>query len=104
MGLRARIVRRWNRRDVVAVLVIGVTVAFVTGTTLLVIAATSQTTDVAREFDRVGDVTTVASMDEATERAGPDAVVLPLARITDATGGERSDGDIPEGTGGRSKR
>jgi len=104
MGLRARIVRRWNRRDVVAVLVIGVTVAFVTGTTLLVVAATTQTTDVAREFDRVGDVGVVESVDEARARAGPDDAILPLARVTDATGGERSDGDIPEGTGGRSKR
>ncbi|MFW5919406.1 MAG: hypothetical protein ACOCSF_04320 [Halanaeroarchaeum sp.] len=70
MGLEATILRRWNRRDVLAVLVVGVTVAFVTGTTVLVVAATTQTTDVAGEFDRVGDVAVVVLGWSAAATAG----------------------------------
>lgn len=69
MGLEATILRRWNRRDVLAALVV-VTVAFVTGTTVLVVAATTQTTDVAGEFDRVGDVAVVVLGWSAAATAG----------------------------------
>ncbi|MFT4964959.1 MAG: hypothetical protein ACI9PP_002248, partial [Halobacteriales archaeon] len=95
MDVRKAILRRWNRRDVFAVLVIGVTIAFLTGTTLVVVAATTGTTDVARKFDSEGAVTDAASLDEARANAPDGAMILPLSRVTDSTGTERYVVGIP---------
>jgi ABC-type lipoprotein release transport system permease subunit len=97
MGVRNAILRRWNRRDVLAVLVIGVTVAFLTGTTLVVVAAATGTTDVARGYDSAGTVAYVESVEDARARTPADAVILPLATVTAPTGSERSVVGIPEG-------
>jgi ABC-type antimicrobial peptide transport system permease subunit len=102
MGLRATIVRRWTRRDVFAVLVIGLTVAFVTGTAVIVGAATAQTTDVAREFDRTGSVTYVPA-NAATRfpvESPAHAVRLPLAQVSDGAGNAGVVVAIPNGTDG----
>ncbi|WP_101297147.1 FtsX-like permease family protein [Halegenticoccus soli] len=81
MGYRRSILFRWSRRDRLAVLVIAATVAFLTGTTLVVFAAGAQTSAIAEEYDSDGTVTRYASVEEARAAAGPDGVVLPSARV-----------------------
>lgn len=73
MGYRGSLVWRWTRRDRLAVVVVAVTVAFFTGSVLVVDAASSQTTEMAAEYGPVGYVST-----------GPGgAVELPISSLTD---------------------
>lgn len=72
MGYRSALVRRWTRRDRLAIIVIAVTVAFFTGTTLVVSAAAAHTSQLAAEFGPLGYVT----MDEST-------TTLPVAALAD---------------------
>lgn len=51
MGYQQALLRRWSRRDRLAVLVIAVTVAFPTGATVLLFAVGAQTASVAAKFD-----------------------------------------------------
>lgn len=72
MGYRASIVRRWSRRDRLAIVVIAVTVAFFTGATLVVAAVAGQTSQMAAEYGPVAYVT--------TSHAG---TTMPVATLTD---------------------
>lgn len=78
MGYRRAILGRWARRDRLAVVVVAVTVAFLTGTALLLAATGAQTTAIAAEYDSRGTATFHASPAAANAAAPPDAVVLPL--------------------------
>ena len=84
MTYRHALLTRWSRRDRLAVLVVGVTVAFLVGTTLLVFAAGTQTAAIAAQFDSPGSVTVHESPAAATA-SDPDAVVLPLGRANSTT-------------------
>ena len=75
------LVTRWSRRDRLAVLVIGVAVAFLTGATVLLLAIGGQTAGIAAQFDTPGSATYVAG-DAAPPDAGPDAQVLPVTTAT----------------------
>lgn len=84
MSYRRALLTRWSRRDRLAVLVVAVTVAFLVGTTLLVLAAGAQTASIAAQFDSPGSVTAHA-LPDAARASDPDAVVLPLGRVNGTT-------------------
>nr|WP_255666532.1 FtsX-like permease family protein [Haladaptatus sp. DYF46] len=73
---------RWSRRDKLAVLVIAVTLAFLTGTTLVVAAVSTQTTTIAQEYGTDGTAAHYDSVARAHEAAGADALVVPTATVT----------------------
>lgn len=89
MGYRSALLFRWSRRDRLAVLVVAVTVAFLTGTALLMLAAGAQTTAIAAEFGAPGIVTHYDSPETAYVAAPVGAIVLPVAEVT-----------LPDGTTG----
>ncbi|WP_266080505.1 FtsX-like permease family protein [Haladaptatus caseinilyticus] len=86
MGYRRHLLTRWSRRDALAVLVVVVTVAFITGVTLVVLAAGSQTTSIAKEYDAGGRATYYETMQEARVDADDGALVLPVASVTKSNG------------------
>lgn len=83
MGFRGIVLRRWSRRDRLAVFVVAVTVAFLTGTTLLVLATGTQTAGIAAQFESPGSA--IYYDDPATARAAAsdssESVVLPVASV-----------------------
>ncbi|WP_255196435.1 FtsX-like permease family protein [Halorarius litoreus] len=86
MSYRRALLTRWSRRDRLAVLVVAVAVAFLTGTTLVVLAVGSSTAGIAAEFSAGAAVTEHQSVADAEAAAGPDAVVVPLATVETANG------------------
>jgi hypothetical protein len=95
MGYYRALLTRWSRRDRLAVLVVALAVAFLTGTTLVVLAVGSSTAGIAAEFQATAAVTEHATVAQAQAAAGPDAVVLPLATVN-ATNGTATVVGIPE--------
>jgi ABC-type lipoprotein release transport system permease subunit len=77
MGYRQALLVRWSRRDRLAVLVVAVTVAFLTGATVLLFAVGAQTASVAAEFDSPGSI----EYAEGVPEAGPGELVLPVAVV-----------------------
>ncbi len=69
-----------------AILVVVVTVAFLTGATLVVLAAGTQTTTLAEEYDAGGQATYYETMAEARAAADDDALVVPIASVTEPNG------------------
>ncbi|WP_245800173.1 ABC transporter permease [Haladaptatus litoreus] len=65
-----------------AIVVIAVTVAFLTGTTLVIAAASAQTTAIAQEYDTEGTAVYHESVVTAREQAGKSSLVIPLAEVT----------------------
>lgn len=101
MTYRRALLTRWSRRDRLAVLVVGVAVAFLTGTTLVVLAVGSSTAGVAAEYGTGSAVTIHDSVAAAEEAAGPDAAVLPLAEVEGPNGtttvvGGRANGTLDD--------
>lgn len=86
MTYRRALLTRWSRRDRLAVIVIAVAVAFLTGTTLVVLAVGSSTATIAAEFGAEAAVSHHASVSAAHAAAGGDALVVPLAEVTGPTG------------------
>lgn len=86
MGYRRHLLRRWSRRDALAVLVVVVAVAFLTGTTLVVLAAGAQTTSMAKEYTTEGHATFYPTVSSARTAADGEAVVLPTATVEGADG------------------
>jgi len=70
---------RWSRRDRLAVLVIAVTVAFLVGTGLLVVAAGDQTAAIAGEYETAGTAERYDTLTAAREAAPTGAAVIPVA-------------------------
>ena len=85
MGYRSILLTRWSRRDWLAILVVAVTVAFLTGTTLLLVATGAQTTAIAAEFDAPGSATYYDDLGMARDAAGEDRTVLPVATVTNGS-------------------
>lgn len=77
MSYRYALIRRWSRRDRLAVVMIALTVAFLTGSTLLIVAASAQPIGLADEFRSSGTATILDSTSAPT-----DETVLPLATAT----------------------
>ncbi|MEF8841314.1 MAG: FtsX-like permease family protein [Haloarculaceae archaeon] len=81
-GYRRALLVRWSRRDRLAVLVVAVTVAFLTGTTLLLLAAGGQVAVAAADYGSSGAATFHDDPGDARAVADPDGVVLPVANAT----------------------
>ena len=77
----APLLRRWSRRDRLAILLIAITVAFLVGTTIVLVATGAATTEVAAEFGSVGHVSTHESVQTAAAHAGPNSLVVPVASV-----------------------
>lgn len=82
MSYRAALVRRWSRRDVLAVLVVAASIAFLTGSGLVGTAATAELEGVAADFESPASVERYGTPAKARRAAGQDGLVLPLARAT----------------------
>ncbi|AUV82557.1 hypothetical protein C2R22_13675 [Salinigranum rubrum] len=82
MGYRQALALRWSRRDRLAVLVIAVTIAFLTGVTLLGLAMAGQTTAIAADFDSPGTVESFDSVADARAAAGSGEYVLPVTSVS----------------------
>lgn len=82
MGYRRTLLVRWNHRDRLAALVVAVTVAFLVGTVLVVLAVGAQTAAIANQFDSDVGVASYESPDAAEAAAAPGASVLPVAQVT----------------------
>ncbi|MFC7008522.1 ABC transporter permease [Halalkalicoccus salilacus] len=81
MSYRRILVRRWSRRDRLAVVMVALTVAFLTGSTLLILAASAQPVGLAEQFSSSGTATVIDADD-----APDDALTLPIATATTADG------------------
>jgi ABC-type lipoprotein release transport system permease subunit len=86
MSYRRALLTRWSRRDRLAVLVVAVAVAFLTGTTLVVLAVGTSTASIAAQFGVGAAVTEHPSVADAEAAAGADAVVVPLANVETGDG------------------
>ncbi len=95
MGYRRSVLTRWSHRDKLAILVITVTVAFLTGTTLVLTAAGTQTTTIAEEYDTDGTATYYDSVETATAHASTNALVLPVATVSQPNGSHQYVVGIP---------
>jgi ABC-type lipoprotein release transport system permease subunit len=89
VGYRSALVTRWSRRDRLAVLVVAVTVAFLTGTTLLAVTAAGETAAMADGYGSEATVAHYGTLDAARAAAGPADAVLPLASVAVAAGGDQ---------------
>lgn len=81
MSYRRLLLVRWSTRDRLAVLVVGLTVAFLTGTVVLLTGASAQVIGIAAEFGTSGSVVFVESAD-----AGAGGAVVSSAPVTTADG------------------
>jgi ABC-type lipoprotein release transport system permease subunit len=79
VSYRRVLVTRWSRRDRLAVLVVAVTIAFLVGTALLVVAAGDQTAAIASEQGTPGIAERYDSLAAARQGAPSGAAVLPIA-------------------------
>jgi ABC-type lipoprotein release transport system permease subunit len=82
VSYRATLLRRWSRRDVLAVLVVAASVAFLTGAGLVATAATGELEGVAAEFETPASAQVYDDPAAARAAAGPGDLRLPLARAT----------------------
>ncbi|WP_266081679.1 FtsX-like permease family protein [Haladaptatus caseinilyticus] len=89
MGYRRSVLLRWSHRDKLAILVITVTVAFLTGTTLVLTATGTQTTTIAEDFDSDGTATYYNSLEAAHTQSPNNALVLPIATVTLPNGSQQ---------------
>lgn len=85
MGYRRLLLTRWSRRDWLAILVVALTVAFLTGTTLLLVATGAQMTAIAAEFDSPGSATYYDDPGAARAAVGDGHSVLPVAEVTNGS-------------------
>ncbi len=86
MTYRRVLLTRWSRRDRLAVLVVAVTVAFLVGTALLVVAAGDQTATIAGEFGTTGTAERYDSPAAARGAVPTGAAVLPIATANASDG------------------
>jgi cell division protein FtsX len=98
VSYRRTLLFRWSREDRLAVLVIAVTVAFLVGTVLFVVAAGDQTAAIAEGLESPGSATYYASPDAARAAADPGAVVLPVTEVTGPDGAATHAVAVPPGT------
>lgn len=82
MGYKRALLLRWSRRDRLTVLVVAVTVAFLVGSGLLLIAAGTQTSTIASEFTTSTTATHYDSYATARSESPADALVFPTAEVT----------------------
>lgn len=78
MGHRSTLLTRWSRRDRLAIVVVAVTVAFLTGATLVGIGVGSSTTAIATDYDSSAAVEWQPGV---AQSGGEEAVQLPVAEV-----------------------
>ena len=90
MGYKRALLLRWSRRDRLTVLVVAVTVAFLVGSGLLLLAVGAQTSTIASEFTASTTATYYDSYATARTTSPSDALVFPIATVTvsDPDGGD----------------
>lgn len=98
MGYKRALLLRWSRRDRLTVVVVAVTVAFLVGSGLLLVAASTHTSTIAGEFTTSTTATYYDSYATAEAEAPPDAVVFPIADVTVSAAGTPAASD---GSGSR---
>lgn len=81
MSYRRILVRRWSRRDRLAIAMIALTVAFLTGSTLLIVAVSTQPVGLADSFNSPGTATVLD-----TDTPSDNGVTFPIATVTKADG------------------
>ena len=86
MTYRRALITSWSRRDRLAVLVVAVTVGFLVGTALVVVAGGAQTAALAADFDTAGAAVYVDDPGAAEIDTESGALVLPLAVVDDPDG------------------
>jgi ABC-type antimicrobial peptide transport system permease subunit len=84
MGYRSRLLFRWSRRDQLAVIAIAVTIAFLTGTVLLLVAVGGQTAAIATELRSPGTVVYESSPASSNSGPGSDSIRLAVATASTA--------------------
>ncbi len=77
MSYRETIIRRWSHRDRLAIVMVALTVAFLTGSTLFIVAASAQPLALADPLTSSGTADALEPGD-----APEDALVLPVAEVT----------------------
>ncbi|MFB6189215.1 MAG: FtsX-like permease family protein, partial [Halapricum sp.] len=82
MGYRETLAADWTTRDRLAVILIALTVAFMTGATLLVVSADAQMTTMTTQYGSNASIDYYDNSAVATGNASGDAVVFPLATTT----------------------
>ncbi|PSP68063.1 ABC transporter permease [Halobacteriales archaeon QS_1_69_70] len=95
---RRALLFRWSREDRLAVVVIAVTVAFLVGTVLFVVAAGDQTAAIAAGLESPGSATYYGSTAAAEAAAGPGAVVVAVTEVTGPDGAATRAVAVPRGT------
>ncbi|WP_254535862.1 FtsX-like permease family protein [Halomarina litorea] len=90
MSYRRALLTRWSRRDRLAVLVVGVTVAFLVGSVVVLLAVSAQSVAIADQFESAASVGLAGTGDSETP-----AVRLPVAVVTDEDGRERTVVGVP---------
>jgi hypothetical protein len=83
MGYRRSILRRWSRRDWLTVLIIAVASAFLVGTTLLLLTAGTHAATVSGDLETSTAATYHESVNDAEAAAGGEAIVFPIAVVSD---------------------
>ncbi|GKZ14749.1 FtsX-like permease family protein [Haladaptatus sp. T7] len=81
MGYQRGLCTQWSRRDRLTIVIIAVAVAFLVGTTVLLVAANTQTSSISSGFSDSMAVTHYDTVDEANAAAGGDDIVLPVAAV-----------------------
>lgn len=81
MSYRRALLRRWARHDWFAILIIALTVAFLTGTGVIIDATASRTTEIAAEQSNPASATWYPSPEAARAAATQEALVLPVAQV-----------------------
>ncbi|WP_254663425.1 hypothetical protein [Haladaptatus sp. W1] len=98
MGYQRGLCTQWSRRDRLTIVIIAVAVAFLVGTTVLLVAANTQTSSISSGFSDSMAVTHYDTVDEATAAAGGDDIVLPVAAVEQTGTARRRGTGISKGT------
>ncbi|MFC7008376.1 hypothetical protein [Halalkalicoccus salilacus] len=95
MGYRRSILRRWSRRDWLTVVIIAVAIAFLVGTTLLLLTAGTHAATVSGDLETSTTATYYDSVEGAEAAADGEAIVFPIAAVSDETGTEHTVIGVP---------
>ena len=95
MGYRRSVLRRWSRRDWLTVVIIAVATAFLVGTTLLLLTAGMHAATVSGDLETSTTATYHESVNDAEQAASDEAIVFPVAVVSDETGAEHTVIGIP---------
>ncbi|WP_435156603.1 FtsX-like permease family protein [Haladaptatus sp. DFWS20] len=79
MGYQWGLCTQWSRRDRLTVVIIAVATAFLVGTTLLLVAASTQTASISAGYSHSMEATYHESYSDAKAAAGSDDIVFPVA-------------------------